>query len=291
VNPAMDDATLVAELAVLGIDRYCPHMAALWPFVELAWTDQRVDDERRARILHLVRSRRALAFSGVRTLQDWLAFRPSDRFLSRGHAVVNALIRRHDPTAGERPADLIQACQAVATEAARLLANEVVTIPREPLVEVAELVFVRPEVSWHDVDAQVGETVVMKSPFAGMEIDFDKLDAPDSGPGRIEALASDAEASVSWRDGAGKLQTRPIRDGRLTVGRGPDNDVVLVTDIRVSRHHCRIEKRDEGWFVVDQDSANGTHVDGQFVVEAQLKGGEVIRIGDTDVRFVRATKA
>ena len=85
----MDDTTLLSELSVLGIDRYCPHMTALWPFVELAWTDQRVNDERRAKILLLVRSRRALAHSGVRTLQDWLAFRPSDKYLSRGHAVVN----------------------------------------------------------------------------------------------------------------------------------------------------------------------------------------------------------
>lgn len=288
--PSMDDSTLVAELAVLGIDRYCPHMTALWPFVELAWTDQRVDDERRARILHLVRSRRALAHSGVRTLQDWLSFRPSDRYLSRGHAVVNELIRRHDPAATDRPADIIQYCQAVAVAASRVLGQAAIAVPREPLVEVADLVFVRPETSWTDVDAQVGETVVMKSPFAGMEIDFDRLDAPDSNPSRVDLRDIDAEASVTWRDGDGKLHTRAIRDGRLTIGRGPDNDIVLVTDIRVSRHHCRVEKRDDGWFVVDQDSANGTHVDGQFVVEAHLKGGETLRIGDTDVRFVRSAK-
>lgn len=284
----MEDTALVAELEALGIDRYCPHMTALWPFVELAWTDQRVTDDRRARVVHLVRSRRALAYAGVRTLQDWLSFKPSDKFLSRGHAVVNELIRRHDPDAVDRPSDIISYCQAVAEEAARVLGNDPKPVPREALLEIAGLLFIRPDTAWTDLDAQVGQTVVMKSPFAGMEVDYDKLDLPDGlRPQKsLQISGLDTPAAVSWRDGHGALHTMPVK-GSLTVGRGPDNDVVLATDIRVSRHHCRIEWRDEGWFVVDLDSANGTHVDGSFVIEAELVGGEVLRVGDTELTFQR----
>jgi len=283
----MDDKVLVTELEALGIDRYCPHMAALWPFVELAWTDQRVTDDRRARVVHLVRSRRALAHSGIRTLQDWLSFKPSEKYLARGHAVLHELIQRHDPQAVEEPADLITYCQAVADQAARLLGNEPRPIPREALLEVATLLFVKPETSWTDVDAQVGQTVVMKSPFAGLEADFEKLDVPEAlrEASGLDISALD-DAVLSWSDPQGHLHTLPLR-GPISIGRGPDNDVVLATDQRVSRHHCRIENRAGDWVLVDLDSANGTHVDGSFVVESVLRGGELLRVGDTELTFLR----
>ncbi len=48
---------------------------------------------------------------------------------------------------------------------------------------------------------------------------------------------------------------------RLTIGRAPDNDIVL-SSLDVSRHHARLEKVGGGWRIVDADSRGGTFNDG-----------------------------
>jgi hypothetical protein len=78
----------------------------------------------------------------------------------------------------------------------------------------------------------------------------------------------------------------PLRQPTVTVGRAGDNNVVL-QDASTSGHHARIELRGAQVFVVDQNSSNGTCVNGQRVQQAQLFGGEVILMGDTHLRFER----
>jgi FHA domain/Domain of unknown function (DUF4864) len=65
---------------------------------------------------------------------------------------------------------------------------------------------------------------------------------------------------------------------QTVLGRDPACDV-LVADGSVSRRHARIEKRESGWFIVDQGSANGTFVDSQRTAEAELRNGQELRIG------------
>jgi serine/threonine protein kinase len=48
---------------------------------------------------------------------------------------------------------------------------------------------------------------------------------------------------------------------RITIGRAPDNDIVL-SSLDVSRHHARLEKVGGGWRIVDVDSRGGTFNDG-----------------------------
>ncbi|MGF1467463.1 MAG: diguanylate cyclase [Sandaracinaceae bacterium] len=71
----------------------------------------------------------------------------------------------------------------------------------------------------------------------------------------------------------------------LTVGRGQENSVVLDND-SVSRRHCRIEKRNDQWFVVDLDSTNGTYVNDVQVTEYQMRRGDQVKVGDTIVKFL-----
>jgi pSer/pThr/pTyr-binding forkhead associated (FHA) protein len=47
----------------------------------------------------------------------------------------------------------------------------------------------------------------------------------------------------------------------------------------VSRRHCRFVFRDGHWAVVDLDSLNGTHVNGERLAEAVLCHGDTVRIG------------
>ncbi|HEX7526674.1 MAG TPA: FHA domain-containing protein, partial [Gaiellaceae bacterium] len=72
----------------------------------------------------------------------------------------------------------------------------------------------------------------------------------------------------------------------LTVGRGAANDVPLPDDEYASSRHARFEPRRGGVWIEDIGSTNGTFVNGiRLTRERKLVPGDVVRIGETDVRF------
>ena len=72
----------------------------------------------------------------------------------------------------------------------------------------------------------------------------------------------------------------------LRVGRGGDNDLSVEGDEYASSHHARFEPRRDGVYVEDIGSTNGTFVNGIRVSrERRLVPGDVVRIGETDLRF------
>jgi len=76
----------------------------------------------------------------------------------------------------------------------------------------------------------------------------------------------------------------------LTLGVAQDCDVIL-SDPTVSRHHCRVEYRDDLLFVRDLGSTNGTFVNGVQVLEALLTPGVRLRLGNTELRLVARRQA
>jgi pSer/pThr/pTyr-binding forkhead associated (FHA) protein len=81
----------------------------------------------------------------------------------------------------------------------------------------------------------------------------------------------------------------PLRSESTTIGRASDNDIVL-QDSTVSGHHVRIEKHQQNVVITDLNSSNGTFVEGEQVQQSQLTGGEVILIGNTQLRFEHLQK-
>jgi FHA domain len=72
----------------------------------------------------------------------------------------------------------------------------------------------------------------------------------------------------------------------LTIGRGTNNDVPLPSDEYASSRHARIEPRRDGVWIDDIGSTNGTFVNGIRVTrERRLAPGDIVRIGETDLRF------
>ena len=72
---------------------------------------------------------------------------------------------------------------------------------------------------------------------------------------------------------------------RILVGRAPSADV-RIDDPRVSRLHARIEMRDDGVYVEDLGSRNGTFVDGEVVAKSrQLANGDEMTIGTASIIF------
>lgn len=70
----------------------------------------------------------------------------------------------------------------------------------------------------------------------------------------------------------------------MSIGRGATNDVIL-RDARASRVHARLEWGAHGCTLVDLDSANGTRVNGNLVRQAVVQAGDVISIGDSQLRL------
>ncbi len=65
---------------------------------------------------------------------------------------------------------------------------------------------------------------------------------------------------------------------RFTIGRKPDNDLVI-DDPAVSGHHARLLKIQSVYFVEDANSTNGTAVNGTRVERHQLRDADVVTIG------------
>jgi len=71
---------------------------------------------------------------------------------------------------------------------------------------------------------------------------------------------------------------------RTTVGKGEDNDVVIV-DATVSRNHFSLVLSPIGVLLRDMGSTNGTFLDGARVVEAYVHPGMEIRAGEVRLRL------
>jgi hypothetical protein len=101
-----------------------------------------------------------------------------------------------------------------------------------------------------------------------------------------EVIASGAgfAAMLTFESGpfAGRIVALPSE--MVTVGRAPDNDVV-VGDPATSGHHGRIEVRIGSFWLSDLGSTNGTLVNGEPVIEKQLNDGDLIAIGQNTIRF------
>lgn len=69
-----------------------------------------------------------------------------------------------------------------------------------------------------------------------------------------------------------------------TVGRSHENDVTI-DDINSSRRHCQIERKGDTYEIVDLKSRNGTLVNGILVLRKELRPGDVIEIGKTQIFF------
>src|SRR5438045_3869002 len=58
-----------------------------------------------------------------------------------------------------------------------------------------------------------------------------------------------------------------------------------LTDPRASRNHCQVILEGEQVTVLDNSSSSGTFVNGQRVTRQALKLGDVVKIGDSELRL------
>lgn len=104
---------------------------------------------------------------------------------------------------------------------------------------------------------------------------------------------------IRYRFGPGTWQTFPLEPGEKTLGRDPNSDFHL-NDIEVSRKHALVRIDDDGIWLTDLESTNGTKIDGVELVpyeESQLQLGQIFSMGnfilqiDEPSRFYQAPSA
>ncbi|MBI3269172.1 MAG: protein kinase [Planctomycetes bacterium] len=71
----------------------------------------------------------------------------------------------------------------------------------------------------------------------------------------------------------------------VLVGRDPSASL-RIADTLASRQHFRVEARFDGFFIVDQDSMNGTFVNGERIKERRLSPGDKVQVGETLFSFL-----
>jgi len=70
------------------------------------------------------------------------------------------------------------------------------------------------------------------------------------------------------------------------VGRGAHNDIVIDDD-SVSDTHAKLQRREDGWYLIDLGSTNGTYVGGSRLTthERRLDGAPDVRFGGVKLTF------
>ena len=80
------------------------------------------------------------------------------------------------------------------------------------------------------------------------------------------------------------LKTYPFSGAELSIGRLPENEIVI-DNLSVSRKHAVITSRKDGFALRDLGSKNGTLLNDKPVSEAKLSSGDVITIGKYEILF------
>src|SRR5579883_3024362 len=121
-----------------------------------------------------------------------------------------------------------------------------------------------PPASGGDGEGEATKTVVMRK---------------DAAPGRVP--------SVVVRQGKEPGRTYEMRKEQIKIGRSRESDIFL-EDLAVSRLHATIYRDEMGAYQLrDENSANGTSVNGQRISECTLQEGDEIQLGQTILAFVR----
>jgi predicted component of type VI protein secretion system len=82
-------------------------------------------------------------------------------------------------------------------------------------------------------------------------------------------------------------RTHELTVDKTTIGRVEDN-TFQIAEASVSSHHCEILLRGTDVIVKDLNSTNGTFISGEKVSETVLKPGQILRLGQIEMRLETA---
>jgi type II secretory pathway predicted ATPase ExeA len=98
--------------------------------------------------------------------------------------------------------------------------------------------------------------------------------------GRDEVLAR-----IVVAHGGEHVEERPLRLGRMIIGRTVDNDVQIESKF-ISRHHCQITTTFDGCVLEDLNSTNGVYVKSKRIRRHHLNDGDVVALGKHEIMYL-----
>ena len=81
----------------------------------------------------------------------------------------------------------------------------------------------------------------------------------------------------------GRRKDIALDDGVTIIGRRPDCDIRIPL-LYVSRKHCRFIRKDDQTVVQDLGSANGTFLNSERIMEAEVSAGDKVGVGIRRIR-------
>jgi pSer/pThr/pTyr-binding forkhead associated (FHA) protein len=91
-------------------------------------------------------------------------------------------------------------------------------------------------------------------------------------------------AKLTLRYESSVIKQIPIGKAQVSVGRAPDNDVVI-DNLAVSGHHAKFVVEEGRFFVEDLSSMNGTFLNNQRIRRSPLQNGDEVLIGKHTLVF------
>jgi len=79
-------------------------------------------------------------------------------------------------------------------------------------------------------------------------------------------------------------RTHELKVDKTTIGRVEDN-TFQIAEPSVSSHHCEVLLKGNDVLVRDLNSTNGSFINGEKVTESPLKPGQVLRLGQIEMRL------
>jgi outer membrane biosynthesis protein TonB len=76
-----------------------------------------------------------------------------------------------------------------------------------------------------------------------------------------------------------------LNEDRIVVGNGPGAQIDLQS-ADISSIHCLIEKRDDGFYLCDLGSAQGTYINGKQVLDQAINSGDAFQVGPFSIYFM-----
>jgi pSer/pThr/pTyr-binding forkhead associated (FHA) protein len=105
-------------------------------------------------------------------------------------------------------------------------------------------------------------------------------------PVDLDEEIEQAGAALVIRSGGGRAgESFTIDQDRMSIGRTPDAAVFL-DDVTVSRNHALLVHRQDGYYIDDLGSLNGTYVNRRRIESHKLADGDEIQIGKFKLSYL-----
>src|SRR5213078_932453 len=79
-------------------------------------------------------------------------------------------------------------------------------------------------------------------------------------------------------------RSHELKIEKTTIGRLEDNSF-QIAEQSVSSHHCEVLLKGDDVLVKDLNSTNGTYINGEKITEKVLKPGQILRLGQIEIRL------